>query len=245
MLNIKDLHAIAEDKKILSSINLKINSGEVHVVMGPNGSGKSTLAQVIAGNPKYKITKGLIKFLKKDITGEDPSKRAQDGIFLSFQNPVEIEGVSVLDALLLSYNSIKLSKNEDTLDKQDFLKILKQKMKILSIPEDFIYRAINVNFSGGEKKKLELLQAMLLNPKFIIFDEIDSGVDIDSLKIIAKNIKKLKNGNNAILLITHYQKILEYIKPDFVHIMIKGRIKKSGDKSLIKKIEKSGYSSVV
>ncbi len=239
-LEIKNLHVEVEGKKILNGINLELEKGKVIALMGPNGSGKSTLANVLMGHPKYKITKGKILFLGKDLSKLGPDKRANLGLFLSFQNPQEIDGVKVFNFLKQSYNST----NKKQLMTFQFQDLLDEKAELLKIDQNFLERYVNKGFSGGEKKKLEILQLLTLNPKMAILDETDSGLDIDALKTVSKGIKKFLNKDKSVLIITHHQKILDYIKPDQVAVIKKGQIVKSGKKSLIKKIEKKGYSSL-
>ena len=227
---------------ILENLNLTIKPGETHVIMGPNGAGKSTLANVLIKHPDYKIITGNIKYLGKDIKDYTPELCAQHGMFLSFQHPIAIPGVSNIQFLKTSLNSVRKFNNQPPLDAIDFLALIKQKLKLLNIPEEFLYRSINEDFSGGEKKRNEILQMMLLEPKLAILDEIDSGLDIDSLKIVAQGIKTAKKKDTAILLITHYQRILKYIEPNFVHILTNKKISMSGDKKLVKKLEAQGYA---
>ncbi len=237
MLEIKDLHVKVEEKEILKGINLKFEKGKIYALMGPNGSGKSTLANVIMGNPKYKITKGKILFNNEDITNLNPAQRAKKGIFLSFQNPSEIEGVAISNFLRMALNS---SKNQK-ISVPDFHKLLKEKLKLLKMPENMSERYLNYGFSGGEKKKSEILQLALLNPKIAILDETDSGLDIDALKTIASEINMLMNKDKTIILITHYKRILEYLKPDKLFVMINGKIAIEGKDKLINQLEKKGY----
>lgn len=239
-LEIKNLHVEVEGKKILNGINLELEKGKVVALMGPNGSGKSTLANVLMGHPKYKITKGKIFFLGKDLSKLSPDKRANLGLFLSFQNPQEIDGVKVFNFLKQSYNST----NKKQLMTFQFQDLLDEKAELLKIDQNFLERYVNKGFSGGEKKKLEILQLLTLNPKMAILDETDSGLDIDALKTVSKGIKKFLNKEKSVLIITHHQKILNYINPDQVAVIKKGQIVKLGKKSLIKKIEKKGYSSL-
>lgn len=226
---------------ILENLNLTINRGETHVIMGPNGAGKSTLANVLSKHPDYKIITGQIKYLGKNLENYTPELCAQHGMFLSFQNPIAIPGVSNIQFLKAALNSIRKFNKQPILDAMDFLELVKQKLKLLSMPEEFLYRPINEDFSGGEKKRNEILQMMLLEPTLMILDEIDSGLDIDALQIIANGIQTIKNTNNAILLITHYERILKYIKPDIVHILANKKINISGDHTLVKKLEQQGY----
>lgn len=230
------------NKTILENLNLTIYPGEIHVIMGPNGAGKSTLANVLAKHPDYVIVDGSIKYCGENLTNLSPETCAQKGIFLSFQNPVAIPGVSNMQFLKTSLNAIRKSKGLKSLDAIDFLNLVKQKINFLHINEDFLYRSINEDFSGGEKKRNEILQMMLLEPKLAILDEIDSGLDIDSLQTVAHSIQSTKTKDTAILLITHYQRILKYIKPDVVHILTDKKIIMSGNKQLVKKLEAQGYS---
>ena len=237
MLEIKNLHVKVEGKKILNGINLKFEKGKINAIMGPNGSGKSTLANAIMGNPKYEITKGKIFFNGEDITNLSPDKRAKKGIFLSFQNPSEIEGVTIFNFLRMAFNN---SKNQK-ISVFDFQKLLKEKLKILKIPENFSERYLNQGFSGGEKKKSEILQLSILNPKVAILDETDSGLDIDALKIIASETNRVMNKEKIIIVITHYKRILEHLKPDKLFVMIDGKIACEGGHKLINQIEEKGY----
>lgn len=233
---------IITNKTILENLNLTIYPGEVHVIMGPNGAGKSTLANVLAKHPDYSIIAGSIKYCDEDLVNLTPDACAKKGIFLSFQNPVAIPGVSNLQFLKTALNAIRKSRDLKSLDAIDFLNLVKQKIKLLDISEEFLYRAINDNFSGGEKKRNEILQMILLEPKLAILDEIDSGLDIDSLQTVANSINATKTKDTAILLITHYQRILKYIKPDVVHILTDKKISISGNQQLVKKLEAKGYS---
>ncbi len=239
ILEIKNLHIEVEGKEILKGVNLKLNFGKINALMGPNGSGKSTLVNTIMGHPKYKITKGKIEFEGKDISKLSPDKRAKKGIFLSFQNPQEISGISTRKFLKASSKELK---KDFSISK--FKNDLKEKIKTLKISNETIERNLNEGFSGGEKKKNEILQMSILNPKLILLDEVDSGLDIDSLKIIAKAIKKTLNKKKSILIITHYKRILEYLKPEKVYIMDKGKIILEGDRNLATKLEKKGYFKI-
>lgn len=232
---------IKENTIILENLNLTIHSGEIHVIMGPNGAGKSTLANVLSKHPDYNIISGQINYLGHDIATYTPELCAQHGIFLSFQNPISIPGVSSIQFLKSSLNAIRKFNNQKPLDAMDFLALVKQKLQFLNIPEEFLYRSINEDFSGGEKKRNEILQMMLLEPKLAILDEIDSGLDIDALQIVSKGIMSVKTANNAILLITHYERILKYIKPDAVHILTNKKISMSGDHTLAEQLEQKGY----
>ena len=242
-LNINNLNVSIEGKKILDDFNLTINQGEVHAIMGPNGSGKSTLANVLAGNEDYEVNSGKIIFKDQDLLGLNIEERAQIGIFLAFQYPVEIPGVNITPFLQASINSKLKNENKPELDTLSFAKLLREKAKDLGIGPDMLKRSINTGFSGGEKKRYEILQMSILNPEFTIFDETDSGLDVDALRIVTEGINKFKNDNNSFLIITHYQKLLDYINPDYVHVMRNGKILKSGDISLAVEIEKSGYQN--
>lgn len=239
MLVIKDLTVESEKKRILNGVSLKIKPGEIHALMGPNGSGKSSLSLALMGHPRYKITSGKVKFDGKDIMGLTPDKRAKLGLFLAMQYPTAIPGVSVANFLRMSSRNLGGS-----VKPVEFVKNLKSKMAELKIDEGFASRGINDGFSGGEKKKMEVLQLSILNPKFAVLDETDSGLDIDALKLVAERIKKTSGPKIGILLITHYQRILRYIKPDFVHILVGGKIVRSGTYKLAEKIEQKGYSSI-
>ena len=245
MLKIEDLHVNVKDKKILQGINLEVKPGEVHAMMGPNGSGKSTLANVLSGRDGYEIVKGKISYLKENLLELEPEDRACKGLFLAFQYPVEIPGVSGINFLRTTLNSIKKYRKQKELDGVNFLKILREKTKILKIDDKLIKRSVNTGFSGGEKKRSEILQMSLLEPKLAILDETDSGLDIDALKIVANGVNKLKNKNRSFLIITHYQRLLNHIIPDKVHVLSKGRIIKSGDKNLAIELEKKGYEGLV
>lgn len=245
ILEIKNLHAKINNKNVINDLNLSVNTGEIHVIMGQNGSGKSTLAKIIAGHPLYQIKQGAINFKGKDITLFDPEKRAHEGIFLAFQYPVEIPGVNNLDFLRLAYNEKQKAKNREEIDPLSFLNLINEKAKAISIDNEFLSRNVNEGFSGGEKKKNEILQMFLLNNDLSILDETDSGLDIDALKSIASNINHFYNSEKAIILITHYQRLLDYIIPDFVHVMQKGKIVCTGGAELAKKLEKEGYSNLL
>ena len=241
MLEIKNLHVSVNNNKILKGLNLSINKGEVHAIMGPNGSGKSTLASVIAGREEYEVNKGSIIYSKKKLLKLSADERAIQGIFLAFQYPVEIPGVSTTNFIKTAVNQIRKSKGKKPLDAVSFLKVMKEKMKIVKINQTLLSRSINEGFSGGEKKRNEIFQMAMLDPKLAILDETDSGLDIDALKIVAKGVNKLKSKNNATIIITHYQRLLDYIIPDYVHVLIDGKIAKSGDKNLAQELEKKGY----
>jgi len=241
MLEIKDLRVNVEDKEILKGINLTVNAGEIHAIMGPNGSGKSTLASALAGRDYFDITHGKILYDGKDLTELTPEERAREGIFLGFQYPVEIPGVSMVNFLRTAINSLRGHRGLDPLPPGDFLKLMREKKEIVEIDSDLTNRSVNEGFSGGEKKKNEVFQMALLEPRLAILDETDSGLDIDALRIVANGVNKLRSPENAIIVITHYQRLLEYIIPDFVHVLYKGRIVKSGDSSLAKELESHGY----
>ena len=242
-LNINNLNVSIEGKKILDDFNLTINQGEVHAIMGPNGSGKSTLANVLAGNEDYELNSGKIIFKDVDLLSLNIEERAQKGIFLAFQYPVEIPGVNITPFLQSSINSKLKNEKKPELDTLSFAKILRKKAEELGINAEMLKRSINTGFSGGEKKRYEILQMSILNPEFAIFDETDSGLDVDALRIVTEGINKFKNEKNSFLIITHYQKLLDYIRPDHVHVIRNGKIVKSGDISLASEIEESGYQN--
>ncbi len=239
---ISNLFAGTENKLILSDFNLQINPGEVHAIMGPNGTGKSSLANVIAGNPKYSVSSGNILFKDIDILPLPPEQRASMGIFLGFQNPIDIPGVSVMTFLKYAINAQRAFNSLEPLDAPSLLKKVKIRAEALGIPNEMLKRPLNVGFSGGEKKRIETLQMALLEPELAILDEMDSGLDIDALKIVANGINVLKNNNRSFLLITHYDRLLSYVKPNFVHIMVNGKIVRSGNENLAKSLEKNGYT---
>ena len=241
MLEIKNLHVSINNNKILKGLNLTINKGEVHAIMGPNGSGKSTLASVIAGREEYEVNKGSIIYSNKKLLKLSADERALKGIFLAFQYPVEIPGVSTTNFIKTAVNQVRESKGKKPLDAVAFLKVMKEKMKIVKINQALLSRSINEGFSGGEKKRNEIFQMAMLDPKLAILDETDSGLDIDALKIVAKGVNKLKSKDNATIIVTHYQRLLDYIIPDYVHVLIDGKIVKSGDKNLAQELEKKGY----
>ena len=241
MLIINNISVEIENKKILKNINLNINAGEFHVIMGRNGTGKSTLANIITGKDGYEITSGDILFNNESIINMEVEERALKGIFMSFQYPVSIPGVNTMHFLRTAINSIKKNNGEKELDPAGFIKLFKQKLQLVGLDENFSKRSVNDGFSGGEKKRFEILQMLLLNPKFILLDETDSGLDIDALKIVAENINTIKSDNNAFLLITHYHRILKYLNPDFVHVLSDGKIIKSGDEKLALELEEKGY----
>lgn len=241
MLRVKDLHARIEGKDILKGINLEVKPGEVHAIMGPNGSGKSTFASVLAGREEFEVTGGSVEFLGKDLLDLAPEERAREGLFLAFQYPVEIPGVTSTNFLKTALNQIREHRGESPLDAVSFLKIMKEKMKLVDIDQSLLSRSLNEGFSGGEKKRNEIFQMAVLEPKLAILDETDSGLDIDALKIVANGVNKLKSKDNATIVVTHYQRLLDYIIPDFVHVLYQGKIVKSGDKSLAFELEEKGY----
>ncbi|WP_420316042.1 Fe-S cluster assembly ATPase SufC [Ekhidna sp.] len=241
MISIKNLHASIEDKEILKGIDLEVKAGEVHAIMGPNGSGKSTLASVLAGREDYDITKGSVTFENEDLLELSPEERAQKGIFLAFQYPIEIPGVSTTNFLKTAINQVREARGEKALDAVHFLKLMKEKMKLVDIDQALLSRSLNEGFSGGEKKRNEIFQMAMLEPKLSILDETDSGLDIDALKIVADGVNTLKSDKTATIVVTHYQRLLDYIIPDFVHVLYNGRIVKSGDKSLAFELEEKGY----
>ncbi len=241
MLSIKNLHASVEDKEILKGINLEIKSGEVHAIMGPNGAGKSTLSSIIAGNENYEVSEGEILLEGEDISELAPEERAHKGVFLSFQYPVEIPGVSVTNFIKTAINEKRKANGQDEMPANEMLKLIREKSELLEMDRKFLSRSLNEGFSGGEKKRNEIFQMAMLEPKIAILDETDSGLDIDALRIVANGVNKLKNENNAVLVITHYQRLLDYIIPDFVHVLMDGKIVKSGGKELAYELEEKGY----
>lgn len=241
MLKINDLHASVEDKEILKGINLEVNAGEVHAIMGPNGSGKSTLAAVIAGKEEFEITKGNVVLDGEDLEDDAPEERAHKGVFLSFQYPVEIPGVSVTNFMKTAINESRKAKGLEDMPANQMLKLIREKAEMLEIDRKFLSRSLNQGFSGGEKKRNEIFQMAMLEPKLAILDETDSGLDIDALRIVANGVNKLKSKDNAVIVITHYQRLLEYIVPDFVHVLHNGKIVKSGGKELALELEAKGY----
>ena len=245
MLKIKNLHAIADEKEILKGIDLEVNAGEIHAIMGPNGSGKSTLASVLAGNPRFEVTRGSITFNGRDLLEMDAEDRARKGLFLSFQYPVEIPGVSMVNFMRAAVNEQRKYKGESPISASDFLKLMRDKRELLGMDSQLLSRSVNEGFSGGEKKKNEIFQMAMLNPALSILDETDSGLDIDALKIVAAGVKKLHTKENATIVITHFQRLLEYIKPDFVHVLYKGEIIKSGGADLAVELEDRGYEWLI
>ncbi len=245
MLEIKNLHANVEDKEVLKGLNLSVKAGEVHAIMGPNGSGKSTLSKVLAGHPSYQVTEGEVLYeinLKmSNLLELEPDVRAKEGIFLAMQYPVEVPGVSNFKFLHTAFNSVLKYQGAEELSENEFRSFLKTKMSLVQMREDFIERPVNVGFSGGEKKRNEILQMAVLSPRLSLLDETDSGLDIDALRIVAEGVNKLRNKDNAIVLVTHYQRLLDYITPDYVHVLANGKIIETGDASLALKLEKQGY----
>ena len=244
MLKIKNLHAGVENKKILKGINLEVNPGEVHAIMGPNGSGKSTLASVIAGREDFEMTRGKILFEGEDLDDMAPEERAHNGIFLSFQYPVEIPGVTVTNFIKTAINETRKARGQEEMPANQMLKLIREKAELLEIDRKFLSRSLNEGFSGGEKKRNEIFQMAMLQPKLAILDETDSGLDIDALRIVANGVNKLRSKENAVVVITHYQRLLDYIVPDFVHVMHDGKIVKSGTKELALELEEKGYDWV-
>lgn len=244
MLSIKNLHAGIEEKKILKGLNLDIRDGEVHAIMGPNGSGKSTLASVLAGRETYEVKEGSVQFLGKDLLELSPEERAGEGIFLAFQYPVEIPGLTTTNFIKTAVNEVRKYRGQEALDAVQFLKLMKEKMALMEINQSLLSRSLNEGFSGGEKKRNEIFQMAMLEPKLAILDETDSGLDIDAIRIVANGVNKLRNKNNAVLVVTHYQRLLDYIVPDFVHVLYNGRIVKSGTKELAFELEERGYDFI-
>jgi len=241
MLQIKNLHASVEDKEILKGINLTVKAGEVHAIMGPNGSGKSTLSAVIAGNENYDVTEGAVYLDGEDLADLAPEERAHKGVFLSFQYPIEIPGVSVTNFMKTAINETRKAKGLEEMPANEMLKVIREKSELLEIDRKFLSRSLNEGFSGGEKKRNEIFQMAMLEPKLAILDETDSGLDIDALRIVANGVNKLKSDKNAVIVITHYQRLLDYIVPDFVHVLYNGKIVKSGGKELAYELEEKGY----
>ena len=241
MLEIKNLHASADGREILRGVDLVVNAGEVHAIMGPNGSGKSTLAQVLAGHPAYTVTRGSVRYQGQDLLDMDPEERAQAGVFLAFQYPVAIRGVTNAYFLRAALNAIRKVRGEPELDPMDFLQVLDEKLKAIGWDDSFVNRPVNEGFSGGEKKRNEILQMAVLEPKLAILDETDSGLDIDALKTVAEAVNRLRTPSSAKVVVTHYQRLLNYITPDFVHVLVDGRIARSGGKELALELEDKGY----
>jgi Fe-S cluster assembly ATP-binding protein len=241
MLHIKDLYAAVDNKKILEGLNLSVNVGEVHAIMGPNGSGKSTLANILAGKEGYNVTQGSVSYENENLLELSPEERARKGVFLAFQYPVEIPGVNNIYLLKAALNAIRKHRGEPELDAMEFMNLVKEKTKLVQMNEDLLSRSVNEGFSGGEKKRNEIFQMAILEPKLAILDETDSGLDIDALKIVAEGVNSLRNENRAFILVTHYQRLLNYIKPDHVHVLNKGKIIKSGGPELALELEKKGY----
>lgn len=244
MLSIKNLQARIEEKQILKGINLDIKAGEVHAIMGPNGSGKSTLASVLAGRQEYEVTGGSVEFLGKNLLELSPEERAGEGIFLAFQYPVEIPGLTTTNFIKTAVNEVRKYRGQEPYDAVQFLKLMKEKMKLMEISQSLLSRSLNEGFSGGEKKRNEIFQMAMLEPKLAILDETDSGLDIDAIRIVANGVNKLRNKDNAVLVVTHYQRLLDYIVPDFVHVLYNGRIVKSGTKELALELEERGYDFI-
>ncbi|MGN6249342.1 MAG: Fe-S cluster assembly ATPase SufC [Ginsengibacter sp.] len=244
MLSIKNLHASVEGKEILKGIDLQVNAGEVHAIMGPNGSGKSTLASVLAGREDYEVTEGSVEFDGKDMLELSPEDRAREGLFLAFQYPVEIPGVSTNNFIKTALNEKRKYHGQEPLDAVSFMKLMKEKIKLVEIDKSLLTRSINEGFSGGEKKKNEIFQMAMLEPKLTILDETDSGLDIDALRIVASGVNKLRDENRAIIVITHYQRLLDYLQPDFVHVLLGGKIVKNGTKELALELEEKGYDFI-
>ncbi|QCR36294.1 Fe-S cluster assembly ATPase SufC [Nissabacter sp. SGAir0207] len=241
MLSIKDLKVSVEDKEILKGINLEVKPGEVHAIMGPNGSGKSTLSATLAGREEYEVTDGDVLFRGKDLLELDPEERAGEGVFMAFQYPVEIPGVSNQFFLQTAVNAVRKYREQEPLDRFDFADFIEEKIELLKMPSDLLTRSVNVGFSGGEKKRNDILQMAALEPSLCILDETDSGLDIDALKIVSNGVNALRDGKRSFVIVTHYQRILDYIKPDYVHVLYQGRIVKSGDFTLVKQLEEQGY----
>ena len=244
MLQIKNLHARVEDTEILRGIDLEVNAGEIHAIMGPNGSGKSTLAAVLSGRDGYKVTEGSVTYKNENLLDLDPEERAREGVFLAFQYPVEIPGVNSAYFLRTGYNEIRKHRGEEEMDAIDFLSLIREKLALVEMDENFLKRPVNDGFSGGEKKRHEILQMAVLEPALSILDETDSGLDIDALRIVANGVNKLHSPDKAVVVVTHYQRLLDYIVPDRVHVLYRGRIVKSGDKDLALELEAKGYDWV-
>jgi len=241
MLDIRDLHVSVDGKAILKGIDLAVNAGEVHAIMGPNGSGKSTFAHVLAGREQFQVTRGSAHYADRDLLSLTPEERARAGIFLAFQYPVEIPGVSNIYLLKTALNTLRRHRGDKELDAMDFLTLVRQRAGLMRMDEDLLYRSVNTGFSGGEKKRNEILQLLLLEPRLAILDETDSGLDIDALQVVANGVNSMRDGGRAFLLVTHYQRLLDYIKPDFVHVLAAGRLVKSGGPDLAQELEQRGY----
>lgn len=244
MLSIQNLHARIEEKEILKGLSLDIKPGEVHAIMGPNGSGKSTLASVLAGRKEFEVTGGSVEFLGKDLLELDPEERAGEGLFLAFQYPVEIPGLSTTNFIKTAVNEVRKYRGQEPLDAVAFLKLMKEKMALMGMDQTLLSRSLNEGFSGGEKKRNEIFQMAMLQPRLAILDETDSGLDIDAIRVVANGVNKLRNKDNAVLVVTHYQRLLDYIVPDFVHVLYNGRIVKSGPKELAFELEEKGYDFI-
>ncbi len=244
MLKIQNLHAGIDGKKIINGINLEIKAGEVHALMGPNGSGKSTLASVLAGRENFEVMEGSVEFLGKNLLELAPEERAGEGLFLAFQYPIEIPGLSTTNFIKTAVNEIRKYRGKEPLDAVSFLRMMKEKMKLMNIDQSLLSRSLNEGFSGGEKKRNEIFQMAMLEPKLAVLDETDSGLDIDAIRIVANGVNKFRNKENAVLLVTHYQRLLDYIIPDFVHVLYNGRIVKSGTKELALELEEKGYDFI-
>ena len=244
MLNVKNLSARVEEREILKGLNLRVGAGEVHAIMGPNGSGKSTLAQVLAGRPEYTVTGGSVEFLEHDLLAMAPDERACAGLFLAFQYPVEIPGVNNAYLLKAALNAQRKSRGEAEVDAFEFMKLIRSRMELMQIPKDFLNRSVNEGFSGGEKKRNEVLQMLMLEPRLALLDETDSGLDVDALKVVANGVNSLRSADRAIVMVTHYERLLELIVPDFVHVLAGGRIVKSGGRELARELDARGYDWV-
>ncbi|MFT3994711.1 MAG: Fe-S cluster assembly ATPase SufC [Dysgonomonas sp.] len=245
LLDIKNLHANVEGKEILKGLDFEVNEGEIHAIMGPNGAGKSTLASVLVGNPNFEVTEGEVLFRGADLLEMDPEERAREGLFLSFQYPVEIPGVSMTNFMRAALNEVRSHRGEEPISASEFLKLMKEKRELVELNKDLAGRSVNEGFSGGEKKRNEIFQMAMLNPKLAILDETDSGLDIDALRIVASGVNKLRSKENATVVITHYQRLLDYIKPDFVHVLYNGRIVKSAGPELALELEEKGYDWII
>lgn len=245
ILKIKNLHANVEGKNILKGLDLEVNAGEIHAIMGPNGAGKSTLASVLVGNPNFEVTEGEVLFYGKELLEMDPEERAVEGLFLSFQYPVEIPGVSMTNFMRASLNALRQARGEEQIGASDFLKMMKEKRELVGLDKDLANRSVNEGFSGGEKKRNEIFQMAMLEPKLAILDETDSGLDIDALRVVASGVNQLRSSENATVVITHYQRLLDYIKPDFVHVLYDGKIVKSAGPELALELEKKGYDWII